>query len=128
MNITNTYATVWEVLSREYPARIRLSTSRKDRDNNYVNSNWFGALFGEAFNKVGLLPTQERCRIKITNATVERVSVKQEDGSYKNYVNLTIFDFEPAEEFNKNAPPQSRPQKYQNADLPEEDDSEDYPF
>lgn len=137
LSIQPTYATVWQVVRRDYPARIRLSTSRKDQDGNYINSNWFASLFGEAFRKVDILPNA-KTRIKILRGMVEHISVKQKDDSYKNYVNLTIFDFELAESGNA-SPQTSRPQpsqqhapqqnSYNNSQQQEEQYvADDYPF
>ena len=126
VSIQPTYATVWQVMQREYPARIRLSTSRKDQNGNYVNSNWFASLFGDAFKKVNLLP-DERTRIRILKGMVEHISVKQKDDTYKEYVNMTIFDFElENNQNNYQAPPAHVDRK--SSQPQEEAPIDDYPF
>ena len=132
-SVRPTYATVWEVVRSEYPARVRLSTSRKDKDGNYINSNWFATFFGDAFKKINLLATGQRSRIQILRGMVEHTSVKQEDDSYRNYINLTVFDFElmgeggmpvgaDAGNYSAEAPSQQSSSK-ESAEVPEE-----YPF
>lgn len=132
VSIQPTYATVWQVMQREYPARIRLSTSRKDQNGNYVNSNWFASLFGDAFKKVNLLP-DERTRIRILKGMVEHISVKQKDDTYKEYVNMTIFDFEVEDnQGSPQVPPAYQyqpPQSNSRASQPQEEAPiDDYPF
>lgn len=93
LNISKSYATIWNVEDRGNYVQARISTSRKDnRDNSYINSNWFARFVGNCKDAAKNL--KERDRIVITNGTVENVYDKN---SGKSYVNVVIFDFDMAD-------------------------------
>lgn len=91
--IKDTFAVVWSVdkIEDRY-AKVRIGTSEKDQQGVYINSNWFATFVGKAKNKAETLNAKDR--INILSAKISNVSKKQEDGSYKTYLNVVVFDFE----------------------------------
>ena len=123
-----TYATVWEVTSHdEKSATVRLSTSRKNQNGEYVNSNWFARFIGKALTNVDKLSAKDR--IQLQKGFVEISSVKQSDGGYKNYTNLLVFEWDFSD--NVRSPQSSStslPEDEEPPQEPEKPDTEEYPF
>lgn len=90
--IKNAFATVWHVdkVEEKY-AKVRIGTSSKKTDGTYENSNWFATFVGSARNAVETL--QPKDRITINVGRVSNISVKQQDGTFKTYLNVVVFDF-----------------------------------
>lgn len=90
--ISNQFATVWAVdkVEEKY-AKVRLGTGDKRQDGTYENSNWFGTFVGKARLRVEELEPKDQ--ITVVFGKVSNVGKKQEDGSYKNFLNVVIFDF-----------------------------------
>lgn len=59
------YATIWQVENKGNYSEVRMSTSRKDRDDNYKNSNWsFVRFIGKAHEAVQSIPERTRVTIR----------------------------------------------------------------
>ena len=89
--IRDAYATVWSVEDKGNFVRGRISTSEKDKDGKYINSNWFVVFVGKAKEPALALSTKDRIKIisgKISNTTTGEGEDK------KSFVNVVIFDFE----------------------------------
>lgn len=128
--IKPTFATVWEITQKtDRYAKVRLSTSRKDKDGNYINSNWFASFVGKALQKIDELDVGEKTRIVLLNGYVCIDSV-QKDGEWENYTNMAIFDIDLAENFQIPGRGSSTPktQSPPSSPPPPEDDTEEYPF
>lgn len=93
--ITNAWASIW---SREKQAsktgkkyyKARISTSEKREDGTYENSYWFAYFVGNASDQIEKYKDGE-C-FKIEKAKIINPTVKNEDGSYKHYLKVTIFE------------------------------------
>lgn len=90
--LKNAYCKLWEVEMKEKYAKGRISTSDKNQNGEYINSNWFCTFVGKAKDKAEELEGTER--LNILSGKVSNVGRKQDDGSYKNFTGVTIFDFE----------------------------------
>lgn len=94
------FATVWEVTNKgDKFTKIRVSTSRKNKDDEYYTDfSGFVSLVGEAHKKAGkieaALKNSDRVRIKF-GATDTTNNYKKDEG--REYVNFTLFDFEMAD-------------------------------
>jgi len=89
--IENAYATVWSVEDKGNYVKGRISTSEKNKEGKYVNSNWFVTFVGKAKEPALALSTKDRIKIisgKISNTTTGEGEDK------KSYLNVVIFDFE----------------------------------
>lgn len=107
LNISNTFASIWKPEDKGNYKKASISTSKKDKDGNYVNMYWTAKFVGKAN-----VPIEEKQRIKITNGVIE--CRKYED---KYYYDVVVFDFEPLESKKKEQEPGTIQQV-------EEDDSE----
>lgn len=87
LSIKDTKATVWQYDSKERYGASNLSTSKKDKDGNWINMNWRARYVGEAFQKASELV--DKTRILITNGIIEQSKVED-----KYYYNIVIFDFD----------------------------------
>jgi len=97
LNITNSYAKIWNIEDKGNYVNGRISSSRKDkRDDSYINSNWLVRFVGACV--AGAKTLKEGDRIKITNGIVENVYSKEHE---KNYTNVTIFELEKQEDENE---------------------------
>lgn len=87
-----TYATVWEVKKNEHGfVKGRVSTSEKNKDGEYVNSNWFATFAKNCSEKAMELKPKDR--IIIDKFALKNPSVKKADGTYVNYMDLAIYHF-----------------------------------
>jgi hypothetical protein len=98
--IKDAFAKVWSIDKKEKFAKVRIGTSEKNQKGDYVNSTWFASFVGDAFKKIDELEIRDS--IKILKGKVSNVSEKQDDGTYKNYLNVAVFDFENANRDSKN--------------------------
>jgi hypothetical protein len=116
------FVKVWDVKEGKYGKEFNLGTSRKDKEGNYKNSNWWGAKFVGTAKDFGDT-LQKGDTIKIVSAQLENVYVKE---SQKTYFNLVIFEAELEEQ---QAPPKQAAKKSFTENVVEtfEDDSE-FPF
>jgi len=89
--IRDGYATVWSVEDKGNFVRGRISTSEKDKDGKYINSNWFVTFVGKA--KEPALALSAKDRIKITSGKISNTTTG-EGKDKKSFVNVVIFDFE----------------------------------
>lgn len=112
MNVTKTYATVWEIKQNEKSVSGKISTSRKDQNGEYKNSNWFVQFVGKATEKAKTLQTRDK--IIITNGRVTSEPYER-DGQKTYPTRVTIFDFEMNE---PSGTPEGFEQADQNQDLP----------
>ena len=90
--VKNAYCKLWEIEVLEKYAKGRISTSDKTKTGDYINSNWFATFVGKAKDKAEQLEGTER--LNIITGKVSNVGRKQDDGNYKNFTGVTIFDFE----------------------------------
>ena len=90
----NSYATVWSVEDGKGNfMKVRLSTSRKNKEGNYeTDFSGVATFFGAAKAKADKL--KERDRIKLLNVTVTNSYIKEKETVYVNY---NVFDFEMAD-------------------------------
>jgi single-stranded DNA-binding protein len=93
--IKDAFATVWEYEDKGKFTSVRISTSRKDKQDNFVNSNWFATFVGQAHEKIEGLA--DRSRIKILSGQVTNEARQQDDGTKKSFTNVVVFDFEELE-------------------------------
>lgn len=85
------YCTIWDIKPSEKYTDIRISTSEKNRDGNYVNSNWFARCIGKAHNQIKNFEVKDRAIIlsgKVTNETYEK------DGQKRSVLRVLIYDLE----------------------------------
>lgn len=91
LNVGKSYIKVWETEDKGKYVTGKVSSSRKDKQNEgqYINSNWFCRFVGQC---VGLAKTLAKGdRITVLNGTVESVYDKEKG---KTYTTLVIFEFE----------------------------------
>lgn len=113
------YAKVWEIDKQEKYADLRISTSEKDKDGNYIYSSWFARAIGKAFKNIDNIKPEDR--ITITKAKLSNTLYKDKDGNTKSSFRFLIFEFEC----------ENNSQKAESAgiELPADGDSdEDLPF
>lgn len=88
---SNIYAKVWKVTKSDKYIDLRISTSEKDSEGGYVNSNWFPRLIGHAFNS--LKDTiKEGDKIIITKAKLSNENYKTQDGVTKSAFRFIILE------------------------------------
>lgn len=90
--VKGAYAKLWNIEMKEKFAKGRITTSDKNKEGEYINSNWFATFVGKAKDKAEELEGNER--INILSGKVTNVGYKQDDGTYKNFTGVTIFDFD----------------------------------
>ena len=92
------YATIWKIETEEKYSNVRLTTSRKDKEGEYHNSNWsFVRFIGEAHDKVKdiTLGDKEKLRIKITSGHFTNEPYEQDgEKKYPKNPKFVVFKFE----------------------------------
>jgi len=81
------YAKVWKVEKKENYTAFNISTSDKQKDNTYKNSNWNCRAVGKAKD----IDVNANDRIIITQAKIENIYDKEKN---KSWLNIIVFDFE----------------------------------
>ena len=89
---TDQFAKVWSIDKSKSVPRGRISTSEKNQQDEWINSSWFASYIGKAKEKALELNGDER--IKMLKGKVTSTSKKLDDNTYRNYINVTVFDFE----------------------------------
>lgn len=85
------YAKVWKVTPSEKYLDLQISTSEKDRDGNYINSNWFPRCIGHAFNTLnGKVKEGDRITITLSKLSNEKYTAK--DGSAKSAFRFIVLE------------------------------------
>lgn len=108
---TNTiYGKIWKILRTDQKYMdVRMSTSEKDSDGNYVDSSWFPRIIGHAFNSLkGTL--KEGDRITITKSIISNPPYKTPEGETKSSLKFRILEAKiynpvPGNEANKTSSP-----------------------
>lgn len=91
-NSNEIYATVWDATlseSKKY-LDLRLSTSEKDADGNWKNSNWFARAIGHAVNS--LKDVKREDRITITKSKFTNETYEDGDGNKRSYFKFVIIE------------------------------------
>lgn len=91
---TGAFATVWSIEEKGKVTKVRVSTSRKNRDTGEYEQDFSGFCAFVANAKAKAAKLRERDRIKLGDVDVTTTYDKERN---KEYVNYTVFDFEPAE-------------------------------
>jgi hypothetical protein len=91
INCIGTYANVFDVEDKGKYVKAHISTSRKDQNDEYINSNWFAYFFGKAKDKAAAL--EDKSRIFILQGGVTCEKFDDDDGDSKYFTSVKIFDF-----------------------------------
>lgn len=91
INFNGCYANVFDVEVKDNYVKAHLSTSRKDQNDEYINSNWFGYFFGRAKDKAAKL--EDKSRIFIIQGGVTCEKYEDSEGESKFFTSVKIFDF-----------------------------------
>ena len=94
LNISKSYAKVWETEDKGKYVSGKIGTSRKNKETDeYINSSWFCRFVGQA---TGLAKTLTKGdKIIITNASSENVWDKVKQTAF---TSVAIFEFELADQ------------------------------
>lgn len=93
INFSGTYANVFDVEDKGNYVKAHISTSRKDQNDEYINSNWFAYFFGKAKDKAVDLEDKDRIFIMQGGVTCEKY--EDDEGESKYFTSVKIFDFMP---------------------------------
>lgn len=129
-NSNEIYATVWKATLSENKKYmdLQISTSEKDADGNWKNSNWFPRVIGHALNSLKGVKREDR--ITITKSKFTNESYEDENGNKKSYFKFVIIeasinskDDKPTSQPSKNTskPKKEEPTPKQTADESESD-------
>lgn len=88
-NQSSKYVRIWEVENKGKYTGVRCSSSKKNRDGTYDNSNWLINFVGCAHNKANELSKGDT--IEITQGGISNTYDKENKTTYYNTV---VFDFE----------------------------------
>lgn len=126
---TNQYAKIWEIKMNEKYADVRISTSEKNQDGTYTNSNWFARCLGGGLKDIANF--KEGNRIKITKGKVVNEPYTDKAGNKKSAVRVMIYGIESIDGNNTYIPAQSSkttPAAEAHSNPVAETPTEDYPF
>lgn len=90
--IKDTFATLWKSEDKEKYIKGSISTSEKDREGKYANSNWNVMFVGESKDVVRGKP--EKTRIKILSGKVTVEKFKNNEGKEIYFTKVTVFKCE----------------------------------
>ena len=124
-NSNKIYAKVWKVKPADNKKYIdlQITTSEKNRDNEYVNSGWFPRAIGHAVNS--LKNVKEGDRILITKSKFTNERHEDNDGNIKSFFRFLILEAS-VEKQENNAPAKSSSGK--GKAKPSNEDDEDCPW
>lgn len=134
LQITKTYANVFDVVVKDNYVRAKLSTSRKDKDGEYINSSWFATFLG---NSLGIAKKlKDKDRIIVTNGMVtyepmmDKNGIMKDDNGKNRYgAKVLVFDMEmnSGTKSKDSEKPKSKSNKKED-NVEEIDNDEDLPF
>jgi hypothetical protein len=101
------YAKVWSVTKTEKYIDLRVTTSEKDKEGNYVNSTWFPRLVGKAFNSLKDIKVGDA--IILTKCKLSNESKEDEEGNKKSFFRFVVFEASFNENTNRSISPQAAP-------------------
>jgi len=93
IKVAETYANVFDVKVLDKYVSAKLSTARKDKDGNLVNSSWNAKFIGDK-NREAAGELKNKDRIKIKSANISNESYTDKNGDNKYFVSVTVFEFE----------------------------------
>ena len=126
---TKQYAKIFDIKMSEKYADIRIGTSEKKQDGEYVNSYWFARCLGGGLKDIANF--KEGDRIKITKGKVVNETYTDKDGNKKSFVRVMIYGIEPANSNSTYTPAQSAttpPQPKPSEEPIPVDPNDAYPF
>ena len=105
------YIKIWECELEEKRAKLKISTSEKDKEGNYRNSSWNAVVIGKALNQIknGEIDTSKGSRAKIAMGKVTNELYTARDGNKKTWLEVVVMDF--ATDSDNSAPTSSAPAK-----------------
>lgn len=83
------WAKLWNVTAGDNYADLRITTSEKDKEGNYVNSTWFPRVWGDLAEQFKHMQAGDR--FKIVNGKVSNLSKKMPDGKLRSFIEFRIF-------------------------------------
>lgn len=86
------YAKVWDATDEGKYLDLRISTSEKKQDGNYVNSNWFARAIGKAMDN--LKKVKKGDSIVITTAKLSNEAFENKEGQKRSRFSFLIIDAE----------------------------------
>lgn len=91
-NSNEIYATVWKATLSENKKYmdLQITTSEKDQDGNWKNSNWFPRVIGHALNSLKGVKREDR--ITITKSKFTNEPYEDEEGNRKSYFKFVIIE------------------------------------
>lgn len=92
----DTYMTIWSIEENNGKYRGRGSTSKKNKDGTYSNSNWNNIYFvADAAEKASKLQERDRIVVKPGDIIVENIYLPEKgDKKASTYLRVTIFNFD----------------------------------
>lgn len=92
INNATIYAKVWDIKKSDKYADLRISTSEKDKNGDYHNSNWFARAIGKAFNQLNGISVKDT--VIISKAKLTNESYTDKDGNKKSSFKFIIMEFD----------------------------------
>ena len=90
--INKGYVKIWKIEPKGKYTEIRMSSSEKDKDGNYINSNWsFVRCVGKAHNQIAKM--QEGDRAEIKSAKISNETYTDKEGNKKTGFRFVVFEF-----------------------------------
>ena len=121
INFNGCYANVFDVEVKDNYVKAHLSTSRKDQNDEYINSNWFGYFFGKAKDKAAKL--EDKSRIFIIQGGVTCEKYEDNEGESKYFTSVKVFDFVTLESNSGGSKKSTKKKKSADIDDDEEDEA-----
>ena len=120
LRVSGRFCKVWDIeVNDNGYAKVNLGTSRKDKEGNYINTNWWGVVFVGEAKEFGANLTKGDV-IEVVSGQLENVYNKEKKVSYFNMV-----VFEAKMENQENVAPSN---KKQVKTPPVDTDSDEFPF
>jgi len=93
--------TVWQIEDKEKYAQVRMSTSSKNKDGEYTNSNWsFVRFVGKAYNDelLAMLPSKSNpIRLEIKGGVTQESYMKDGEKRYPKNPQIVVWSWELSE-------------------------------
>lgn len=92
--IKDQYIKIWKVEPEEKRTKIQISSSEKDQNGNYHNSNWNGVAISKAKQQIadGLVSAGDR--VKIKNGKVTNEAYTSKTGEKRSWLQVTVMEFD----------------------------------
>ena len=105
----NAYCKIWDIKREEEKyTQFTMTTSEKDKDGKYINSNWLATAIGHAHNQMANGEVGAGDRTQIAKGKVVTEKYEDKEGNKRSITKVIVFEFNIEDDGEEKAPPKKK--------------------